>query len=121
MIRSRTLLAFPALALLAATALAQTSPPRTLYEAKSEFQKITVRDINGFRQLIFDGKFDGTDSIQSEMKLAAPTELTLAYSKHMITALPLVANANKPHILVVGLGGACIQRLHPQTPARRRD
>ena len=61
--------------------------------------------------------FDGTDSIQSEMKLSAPTELTLSYSRHMITALPLLPNTKSPHVLVVGLGGACIQRyLHKLLP-----
>lgn len=101
------LLAILSLALLAAPAPAQQGS--TIYDVKSKFQRIIVWDSpHGTRQLVFDPKFDGNDSIQSEMKLANPTELILAYAKHMITALPAVARPGR--ILVVGLGGACIQR-----------
>jgi len=31
-------------------------------------------------QMIFDGKFDGTDAVQSEMDKAHPTDLTLSYA-----------------------------------------
>lgn len=86
-----------------------------LYEAKSQYEHITVWDINGYRQLIFDAKLDGTDPIQSEMNLSNPTQLTMSYSRHMIAALPAVAKPAR--ILVVGLGGACIQRyLHQLLP-----
>jgi len=42
------------------------------------------------------------------MNLADPYELTLSYARHMITA---VAVPDRPRrILIVGLGGACLQR-----------
>jgi len=110
----RLLYALALAAVLTLPALAQEG--RTVYEVKSKYQLITVWDTpDGYRQLIFDGRFDGTDPVQSEMNLAKPTELTLSYASHMITALPLVAKPNR--ILVVGLGGACIQRyLHELLP-----
>lgn len=82
---------------------------RIVYEIQSHFQWITVLDtVNGYRQLIFDGRFDGTDAIQSEMNLSAPEDLTLSYSRHIMTALPVPKNLKR--ILIVGLGGACMQR-----------
>jgi spermidine synthase len=87
-----------------------------VYEVTSRYEHITVWDTpNGYRQLIFDAKLDGTDPIQSEMNLNNTTQLTLAYARYMITSLPVVAKPNR--ILVVGLGGACIQRyLHQLLP-----
>jgi spermidine synthase len=89
---------------------------RVVYEIRSPYQLITVQDTaGGYRQLIFDGKFDGTDAIQSEMNLADHEELTLSYSRHIMTALPLVSTIRR--ILIVGLGGACMQRyLHKLLP-----
>ncbi len=82
---------------------------RIVHEFQSQYAKISVLDTaNGFRQLIFDGKFDGTDAIQSQMNLSRPNDLTLSYARHMIAVLPLVATPKR--ILIVGLGGACIQR-----------
>ncbi len=80
-----------------------------IYEVRSSYQLITVQDnANGFRQLIFDGRFDGTDAIQSEMNLYNHDELTLSYSRHIMTVLPMAAKSKR--ILIVGLGGACMQR-----------
>lgn len=89
---------------------------KIIHEAQSQYQRITVLDTaNGYRQLIFDGKFDGTDAIQSEMNLSRPNELTLSYSRHMMAALPLIEAPKR--ILIVGLGGACMQRyLHKLLP-----
>jgi spermidine synthase len=95
---------------------ARAQENQVIYEARSRYQLITVRDTsNGYRQLIFDGKFDGTDAVQSEMNLSDHYELSLSYARHIMTALPLV---EKPlRILVVGLGGACMQRyLHKLLP-----
>ena len=98
-------------------------PPRAsaqdvelVYEARSRHQLITVLDTsNGHRQLIFDRRGDGSDAIQSEIDLAAPDRLILSYARHIMTALPLVGKPRR--ILVVGLGGACIQRfLHTLLP-----
>lgn len=82
---------------------------QVVYEVRSRYQLITVLDTaEGHRQLVFDGRFDGGDAIQSEMNLARPDELILSYARHMMVALPLVERPKR--ILVVGLGGACIQR-----------
>ncbi len=88
---------------------AAAQEPQVVYEVQSRYQLITVLDTaGGYRQLIFDGRFDGSDAIQSEVNLANPDDLMLSYARHMMTALPLVQRPRR--ILVVGLGGACIQR-----------
>ncbi len=80
-----------------------------VYDVRSQYQRITVVDTpGGYRQLLFDSELEGADAIQSEMNLANPDELTLPYARYMIAALP--AAERQRHILVVGLGGACIQR-----------
>jgi spermidine synthase len=91
--------------------LAQASG-RVVHRVKSEFQEIVVVDTpNGFRRMLFDPKFNGSDAIQSEMKKSMPTELTLSYARHMMAALPLVEKpGGDERILVIGLGGACMQR-----------
>lgn len=80
-----------------------------VYDVHSQYQRITVVDTpSGYRQLLFDTNLDGVDAIQSEMNLANPDELTLPYARYMIAALPAAERAQR--ILVVGLGGASIQR-----------
>ena len=80
-----------------------------IYEVQSKYQHITVRDTGfGYRQLIFDEGSGGSDPIQSEMDLSNPDVPTLSYARHVMAALPLVDRPRR--ILVVGLGGACIQR-----------
>jgi spermidine synthase len=80
-----------------------------VYDVRSQYQRITVVDTpGGYRQLLFDTELEGADAIQSEMNLANPDELTLPYARYMIAALP--AAERQQHILVVGLGGASIQR-----------
>ena len=82
---------------------------RIVHEVWSQYQRITVRDTaEGYRQLIFDAKLDGTDAIQSEMSLSDRSRLTLPYSRTMMTALPAAAKLGR--VLIVGLGGACMQR-----------
>lgn len=82
---------------------------KIIHEVQSQYQRISVLDTaSGYRQLIFDGRFDGTDAIQSEMNLSRPNDLTLSYSRHIMSALPLVEAPRR--ILIVGLGGACMQR-----------
>jgi spermidine synthase len=116
--RARGAIAFVAGAcfLHAASLPARAQEYRILYEVQSRFQHITVLDTaDGFRQLIFDGRLDGSDAIQSEMNLSSPNELTLPYSRHMMTALPAAAKLGR--VLIVGLGGACMQRyLHELLP-----
>jgi spermidine synthase len=76
--------------------------------------------MDDYRWMIFDAKFDGRDAIQSEMNKARPTELTMAYSKHMVASLALVEKPKR--ILIVGLGGGCLQRyLHEAMPETRID
>ena len=92
---------------------------RAVHEVQSRYQRIAVMDTaNGYRRLIFDGKFDGTDSIQSEMNLSNHYELSLSYARHIMAALPLVEKPGR--ILIVGLGGASMQRyLHRLLPDAR--
>src|SRR5262245_60345205 len=87
------------LALLPTYLLAHQFDGEMIYDTKSQYQRISVWDTNGMRQLIFDGKFDGTDAIQSEMDKLDHTALTLAYSQHMIASLPLVAKPQR--ILII--------------------
>ncbi len=89
---------------------------QVVYEARSRYQLITVLDTaEGRRQLIFDGRFDGTDAIQSEVDLSNPDELTLSYTRHIMTVLPMIEKPRR--ILIVGLGGASMQRyLHKLLP-----
>lgn len=78
-------------------------------EIYSDYQRITVVDTpDGFRQLIFDGRLDGSDAIQSEMKLADPDRLTRPYPRYLMTALPAAAKLER--VLIVGLGGGSMQR-----------
>jgi spermidine synthase len=98
------------LLILAAVVWAQALVPGTIVaRVTSDYQTITILDTPGdYRQMIFDARLDGTDPIQSEMNKKDPTQLTLAYSQHMIAS---VALAPKPKsILIVGLGGACLER-----------
>lgn len=89
---------------------------QVVHEVRSQCQLITVLDTpDGYRQLIFDGRFDGSDAIQSQVDLSSRDELTLSYARHMMTVPPVASKAQR--ILVVGLGGACLQRyLHRLLP-----
>ena len=89
---------------------------RVVYQVRSQYQQITVLDTaNGHRRLIFDGRLDGLDPIQSEMNLDAPEELTLSYTRHIMSALPVAGKLRR--ILIIGLGGASMQRyLHRLLP-----
>ena len=91
--------------------LARPQDYRIIYELQSQYQFITVLDTaNGYRELIFDfdGTLDSSDCVQSEMKLSDPLELSMPYVRHIMAALPLVKNPR--HILIIGLGGASMQR-----------
>jgi spermidine synthase len=80
-----------------------------VHEVKSVYQRITVVDtLSGFRQLLFDARLDGSDPIQSEMSLADPPALTRPYPRYLMTALPAAARLER--VLIVGLGGASMQR-----------
>lgn len=89
---------------------------QVVHEVRSRYHVITVMDTAaGYRQLIFDGRFDGTDAIQSEMNLNNRDELTLSYTRHIMAALPMVEKIRR--ILIVGLGGGSMQRyLHRLLP-----
>ena len=72
-------------------------------------QTITVLDTpSGCRRLIFDRGVRGFGAVQSEIDLANPDVPTLSYVRHVMVALPIVPRPRR--ILVVGLGGASIQR-----------
>jgi spermidine synthase len=85
-------------------------------QVRSPFQLVTVVDTpNGFRRLIFDGRLDGSDPIQSEMNLSNPRDLVLSYTQAMMAALPLADHQRQ--ILLIGLGGASMQKfLHDLLP-----
>lgn len=87
-----------------------------VYQVRSPFQLVTVVDTpNGFRRLIFDGRLDGSDPIQSEMNLSQPRDLVLSYTRAMMAALPLADHHRR--ILLIGLGGASMQKfLHDLLP-----
>jgi spermidine synthase len=111
----RCLLVLALLALLPWPAAAQRA--NVVYEVRSPFQTITVWDSpdGTKRQMIFDAKWDGTDAIQSELNKRDPLQLVLPYAQYMITSVPLVEKPKR--ILIVGLGGACLQRyLHNLLP-----
>ncbi len=82
---------------------------RIVHQVRSPFQLVSVVDTpNGFRRLIFDGRLDGSDPIQSEMNLSKPHDLVLAYTQAMMAALPLADHRRR--ILLIGLGGASMQK-----------
>jgi len=87
-----------------------------VHQVRSPFQLVTVVDTSdGFRRLIFDGRLDGSDPIQSEMNLTKPHELVLSYTQAMMAALPLADHRRR--ILLIGLGGASMQKfLHDLLP-----
>ena len=89
---------------------------RIVYQVRSPFQLVTVVDTShGFRRLIFDGRLDGSDPIQSEMNLSKPHDLILSYTRAMMAALPLADHQRR--ILLIGLGGASMQKfLHDLLP-----
>ncbi|MES2015483.1 MAG: transferase spermidine synthase [Pseudomonadota bacterium] len=70
-------------------------------------------DHDGMRTLHLDGRF-----IQSAMRLSAPNELLLSYTKAM-TAFLLLKPAPR-HILMIGLGGGSLAKYcYQQLPATR--
>ncbi len=89
---------------------------RIVHQIRSPFQLVSVVDTpNGFRRLIFDGRLDGSDPIQSEMNLSQPRDLVLAYTRAMMAALPLADHQRR--ILLIGLGGGSMQKfLHDLLP-----
>lgn len=89
---------------------------RVVHQVRSPFQLVTVIDTpSGYRRLILDGRLDGMDPIQSEMDLSKPHELVLSYTRAMMAALPLADR--KRRILLIGLGGASMQKfLHDLLP-----
>lgn len=89
---------------------------RIVHQVRSPFQLVTVVDTPyGFRRLIFDGRLDGSDPIQSEMNLSKPRDLVLSYTRAMMAALPLADHRRR--ILLIGLGGASMQKfLHALLP-----
>ena len=89
---------------------------QVVHQVRSPFQLVTVVDTpHGFRRLIFDGRLDGSDPIQSEMNLSKPRDLILSYTQAMMAALPLANHHQR--ILLIGLGGASMQKfLHDLLP-----
>jgi spermidine synthase len=89
---------------------------RIIHQVRSPFQLVTVVDTpQGFRRLIFDGRLNGSDPIQSEMNLSKPRDLVLSYTQAMMAALPLADHQQR--ILLIGLGGGSMQKfIHDLLP-----
>lgn len=109
--RHRTLLP---LLLLLLTACDSRADSRILYEKKSPFNDIVVRqDSAGRRELLFEK--DG--AIQSAMDTKNPNRLVLEYTRASMTALAAMPDPKR--ILIVGLGGGSmpmfLRRAYPQT------
>lgn len=94
---------------------------RIVHRVRSPYQLVTVVDTSqGYRRLIFDGRLDGSDPIQSEMNLAKPRDLVLSYTRAMMAAVPLAESRRR--ILLVGLGGGSMQKfLHDLLPDARLE
>jgi len=65
--------------------------------------KPNVRDVDGVRSLQFNG-----GAVQSSMRVSAPYELDLSYTRTMMGFL--LFNAEPQHILLVGLGGGSLSK-----------
>lgn len=76
-----------------------------LYDRQSQYTRILVFNTPSNHRVL---NFDNSDATQSEINLLDTDELVLSYAKHIMTALPLVENPKR--VLVVGLGGGCMQR-----------
>lgn len=97
-------LAIGAMALL--LALSIQAEPRLLHSEPSPFGKVLVFEDNGERCLNFNSMTDL--GRQTCMDLQEPDELVFSYTRMMISAL--FVNPAPRRILIVGLGGATLQK-----------
>lgn len=97
----------------AAAAKARSSPegPRTLFEARTDFNHVVVQEEGGVRNLIFEPSL----AIQSSVRIGHPLDLRLAYTRAAMVAL--AAHPSVRRVLVVGLGGGAmpmfLRAVHP--------
>jgi spermidine synthase len=79
-------------------------PPGVLYDAKSPFNRITVRQRpDGVRSLTFDDP----DVVQTVLDPTKPHELVSNYTRAMTSALCVNATSPKS-VLIIGLGGGAL-------------
>ncbi|MDR0965624.1 MAG: fused MFS/spermidine synthase [Myxococcales bacterium] len=76
--------------------------PVTLFQARSEFNRITIQGEDDRRDLLFEPSL----AIQSSVRLSQPLDLQLAYTRAAMVAL--AAHPNPTRVLVVGLGGGAM-------------
>lgn len=76
---------------------------KKLHRNVSEFGQVEIGEIDGIRSMYID-----TNTIQSSMRVKAPYELVLAYSRGMMAFLLFLEEAQES--LMIGLGGGSIPK-----------
>ncbi len=92
---------------------------KVIYEVKSKFSHIRVRELGRIRSLYF-AEPSGREVLQSSIDLDAPADLRLAYSKYMFASNLL--RHPQERVLIVGLGGGGMVRfLNEKFPGVKVD
>lgn len=86
----------------AAAARPSRRQPRTLFEARTDFNHVVVQEEDGLRNLLFEPSL----AIQSSVRLGHPLDLQLAYTRAAMVAM--AAHPAPRRVLVVGLGGGAM-------------
>lgn len=76
--------------------------PRTVFETRSDYSHMKVVDAAGTRTLFFVHD-DGTDYVQSRIRLKEPHKLDVAYTSVMMSSF--LFRPDQRRCLIVGLGG----------------
>ncbi|WP_137718281.1 polyamine aminopropyltransferase [Methylobacillus flagellatus] len=86
---------------------------RDLRNKTADNDSVDVSELNGIRSLHL-----GTDTIQSSMRVKAPYDLELTYTRGMMMFLPFVDEVRD--VLLIGLGGGSIAKfIYHYLPAMR--
>ena len=114
MLRTTRLLPLLILILAACDSRPAAAQSTVLYEKKSAYNEILVRqNASGVRELLFEK--DG--AIQSALDTNQPDRLVLEYTRTSMTALAAMPNPKR--ILIIGLGGGSmpmfLRRAYPET------
>ena len=86
---------------------APAAPARVLFETRSSYSHIKVVDAAGTRTLLFVHD-DGTETIQSRIRLSQPDELEVPYTQVMMASF--MFRPEQKRCLIVGLGGGSMVR-----------
>jgi spermidine synthase len=86
---------------------ASAAPARVLFETRSSYSHIKVVDAAGTRTLLFVHD-DGTETIQSRIRLSQPDELEVPYTQVMMASF--LFRPEQKRCLIVGLGGGSMVR-----------